>query len=315
MSLVASAVRVARITWQTTDSVGMRIFAASIAYRAVFTVVSFLSSALLIVWLLGLDVTDTDGVASLLNELPDDVEQVVVARAERTVESGALGVKVAGFVGLALSIFGMAGGFAAVFDALNRIFGTYRYTRLTVRYARATLLASATVLLAGSAFVVAVLGSATGSALLDLLGLEALAPLADNVVRSSISFALVAAAFALVLRWGSFARPPWVDVLSAAAVAGASWVAMTIALLAFSNVLQPLEAYGALAFAVGLLLYGYATSYLLLLVALFSPMLGSIPTRLVGRGPIRFELAGGVTFVDPDHGPRTRWWKRFVGTE
>ncbi len=304
MRLVTSATRVARITWQTTDAVGMRIFAASIAYRAVFTVVSFLSTALLVVWLLGLDLADTEGVATLVGELPDDVEQVVIDRALRTTDSSLLGVRVAGFVGLVFSVFGMAGGFASIFDALNRIFGTYRYTRLTVRYGRAMVLAFAAVALAGAAFFVAALGSRTGMAALDLVGLDALAPLADGVVRLTLSFVLVAGAFVLVLRWGSYARPPWGDVLASAFVAGVAWVAMTVALLTFTGLVKPLEAYGALAFTVGLLLYGYATSYLLLLVALFSPMLGSLLPALLGRQHVRYELAGGVSFADPDAAPR-----------
>ncbi|MCB0879189.1 MAG: YihY/virulence factor BrkB family protein [Thermoleophilia bacterium] len=298
MKLIASAMQAARIVWQTTDAVGMRIFAASIAYRAVFTVLSFMSTALLVVWLLGLDVAGTDGVGRMLAELPDDVEAVVIERAQRTIDAHRLNVQVAGFVGLALSIYGMAGGFAAIFDALNRIFGTYRYTRLTVRYARAMVVATASVALAGTGFVIYALGSTTGKLVLDVLNLEALAPLAEDAVRMTISFLLVSAAFALILRWGSYARPPWTDVAATALLSGASWLAMTIALFAFSAMLNPLETYGTLAFAIGLLLYGYATSYLLLLAALFSPTFGSVLDRLTGRGPLRLELAGGVTLVD-----------------
>lgn len=305
-----------RVFWQTNGRIGIRIFAASIAYRAVYTALAFLSTAVLLMWLLGIDVAQSQGVGKLLADLPSDVEQVVVQRAQRTVDSSQqLDVQVAGWIGLALSIYGMAGGFAAVFDALNRVFRTYRYTPFVRRYARATLLATITVAIAGSAFVIASLGTSSGQNLLDALNLSALAPFADDVIRLVVSYLLGSVAFMIVLRWGSYARPPWLDVVATALLTGAAWLVMTLALLAFAALVHPLQAYGALAFAIGLLTYGYATSYLFLLAALFSPTFGSVLRWLLRRGPIRLELAGGVPLGDPDAPPRVPvtdrargWW-------
>lgn len=280
-----------RRIWRHLDSLGMRIYASSIAYRAVFSSVAFLSTIVLAARMVGVD-TEKLQSSGMLGSLSPDLEAAVMARAEHALDGPLDNVVAAGIAGFLLGLYGMAGGFAAVCDALNRIFGTYRYTRLTKRYLRGGLLAVTYVFLFGGAATFGVIASTSGQRLLDALGLELLGSVAAASIAIAMAVMLVLVAFALLLRYGSFARPPWLHVVAGAIVGGGLFVLMTGGMFAYVELIRPFAEYGALAAAVGILLYGYFSAYLLLLVAVFSPTLGSGLEFLLGRGPLRFELAG-----------------------
>ena len=120
------------------DDVGVRLYAAAIAYRTIFSVIAFMSTFVLVAMLLGLDAGELR-ILDSTNEIPqlsDDIETVARERVARTLELGSSSVIVAGLIGFSLGIYGMSGGFAAICDVLDRIHGTNRYVRLTVRYIR-----------------------------------------------------------------------------------------------------------------------------------------------------------------------------------
>jgi uncharacterized BrkB/YihY/UPF0761 family membrane protein len=282
-----------RTAMRDADRAGLRIYATSLAYRALFTVISLLSVLVLASWVLK-DYVDGSTVDRLLNTLPSDVQQAVNERAHRTLDGPVSNVVLAALLGIVLSLWGMAGGFAAVFDALNRIYGTYKYTRYTVRYLRATFIAMVFMAFAGSAFLVAALSTEVGEVVLETLHLNFLVGLTGATFRIVSAFILAIGAFGIVYRWGSFARPRWTDVIASALLAGSAWTLMSVGLFFVLDYTSPFDTYGALASAVTVLLYGYWTSYLLFIAALFSPALGSVIDYLLGRGHFRFELAPGA---------------------
>jgi uncharacterized BrkB/YihY/UPF0761 family membrane protein len=294
LMLMLSWTALCRRVWRHLDGLGMRIYASSIAYRAIFSTVAFLSTIVLIARLLDVQLSKARS-SVLFDALSPEMRDTVIRRAEHTINGPFGDVLTAGIVGFLIGLYGMAGGFAAICDALNRIFDSYRYTKVTRRYLRGALVAFMFIILFGSAALLGAITSSGGQALLDALGLQVLAGVAAATISAAVAIVLVLIGFALLLRYGSFARPPWLHVLASAVVGGGLLILMTIGMGAYVQLIGPFAEYGALAGAVGILLYGYLSAYLLLLVAVFSPTLGSGLEFLLGRGPLRFELAGDTS--------------------
>lgn len=259
------------------DQVGVRLYAAAIAYRTIFSLLAFLSTILLVLSLSGIDASELR-VQSDRVEVRSELEGIAYDRAARSLELGQSSVVVAGLVGLVLGLYGMAGGFAALCDVLDRIHGSHRYRRLTFRYLRGGFVALVFTTLAFVAIAAFALTTSFGEFVLDAIGLSVLEGAMYFMVGTIIPLVAILVAFAFVLRYGSHARPPMSQVLVGAAVAGVGWMLLLFGFLAFVSLMQPFHTYGAMASSVSLLLFGYLQSYLLVLVAMFGAELVWIAT-------------------------------------
>jgi uncharacterized BrkB/YihY/UPF0761 family membrane protein len=267
------------------DEVGVRLYAAAIAYRTIFSLVAFSSTLVLLALVLDVDV-GSSGVSTALEPLPEDVATITVDRVERTLELGDDTVVVAGVVGIALGIAGLSSGFAAICDVLDRVHGVQRYTGFTSRYVRGAAVAAVFAALAVVAGALLVAGTRLGEAVLDALGLPAPGGVVTGTLLVAAASLTVALALGFVLRWGSHARPPWPEVSVGAVLGGAASVLLFFGFALAIALFQPFAAYGALASAVTLLVYGYAQAYVLIVTALFAPVAASCTRSLaafVGR--------------------------------
>ncbi len=251
------------------DTAGVRIYAAAIAYRTIFSLVAFASTIVLVLYALGMDGVDVARHGGDVPAVPNDVEAVVRSRLSRTLDLGAGSVIAAGLAGFAFGVYGMSGGFAAICDVLDRVHGTQRYVRLTLRYLRGAGVALVFVALASVAIVLISLSTATGKWLLRHVGLAEMSGAISFVVMALVPCVALLVAHAFVLRYGSHARPPWREVVVGAIVAAASSVLLVFGFIAAVRLFDAWQTYGVLASAVVLLLFGYLQAYILVCCALF----------------------------------------------
>lgn len=284
--LVADGIEWTRDASHRLDQVGVRLYAAAIAYRTIFSLIAFLSTFVLAGTLIGINAADLRESAPAAPQLvaADDTSDTPAAeladlgdiardRAARTYELGSTPAWVAGLLGLALGLYGMAGGFAAICDVLDRIHGTHRYRRLTLRYVRGAGVAFVFVVLVLVAVVTLALSTTLGEFVLSLVGLDELEGLVAVLLGIVVPSAAILLAFGFVLRYGSHARPPGREVVIGAVVAGGAWLLLFQGFLVAAVLFKPFQAYGTFATSIALLLFGYLQAYLLIVVALFGPEL------------------------------------------
>ncbi len=255
--------RISHVVFERTDEAAVRTYAASIAYRAIVAAVSLASVVLLMGEASGFELRE-------LGILPPDLQAAAEAQAARVEQLSGSTVAIVGLVGVGFTAWGLASGFAALYDALNRIHGTHRYRTFVMRYGRALLVALAFSLLMFVAFSVLVAGSSIGREVFEVIGLERVGRLVAALLVLAAMLVLAPVAFTLLLRYGSIARPAWTECATAGTVTGIGWVVMTLCLLAIVEFVGAYRAYGALAIALTLMLYVYWTSYLLFTSVLFA---------------------------------------------
>jgi uncharacterized BrkB/YihY/UPF0761 family membrane protein len=290
----------ARQIFRATDAAGVRVYAASIAYHAIVVIVSFLTVGLFL-W----DRLGGDDVPAMFERLPGNVTDIAQTQALRLEDAQQQAVLITGLVAIGFGIYGLASGFAAVYDALNRIHGTYRYVPWMRKYLRAGAVALAFT----STMVLAALITAAASSIqhevLSTIGLGFVSPLFDLLIATCASVIMVLAAFTFVLRWGSRARPPWSEVMLGAAVATIIWLLFVLGFVAVIELAGPYAEYGALASALVMLLFAYWSAYLLLCCALFAAPVIALPVvqALAIRPPI---VAPGGSRLHIPHRRRRR---------
>lgn len=272
------------------DTAGIRVYAACIAYRTVYSVIAFGSTLVLLAGMLNIRISSRS-TRTALASIPDDLRTIMVRRLEEATNLAGSHALIAGLIGLAFGVYGMAGGFAALADVLDRIHGTHTYHRLTIRYLRGALVAVVAVTFTTVGGVALAAGTSLGMDIFAALGLEWTGRITITVLRMAVVCASIVAAFAFLLRWGSHARPPWAEVITGAIVGAAGWIALTTGFFAVVTLMQPFSAYGAFASVIALLMFGNLQAYLLLMSALFGPLFASIPRALTGQGSINASLA------------------------
>lgn len=248
------------------DAASVRLYAAAVAYRTIFSVVAFTATVILIGYLLGIDTSKLGREESRSGAL----EAIARDRMEAAIELGSTSIILAGVVGLGIGLYGMSGGFAAICEVLDRIHGTQRYVRMTVRYLRGALVATVFVGLISVAVLLLSITRSLGDFVLGALGLQRIAGLTAFVLGIVIPAIAVYTAFVFANRYASHARPPWWQALTGALVATIAWIVLFFCFVEFTTLVRPFDTYGALASAVALLLFGYMQAYVLILTNLFA---------------------------------------------
>jgi membrane protein len=256
-----------------TDEANVRLYAAAIAYRSIFSFLAFMTTvAVLGLMLFGVapgELRGSLGVTGDIPGIPKDIEQVAIERAARTVELGASSAWVAGILGFGAGLYTLAGGFAALCEVLDRIHGTHSYRKLTRRYLRGTGIAVVFLALTFVALVTLFVSTEVGQQVFGLLGFERLSDAWTFLLRFVVPVAALLVAFAFVLRYGCHARPPWAEVLPGASVITIAWLGLLSAFLAYISLVGGFEFYGALGSVVAVLLFGYAQAWIVILAVLF----------------------------------------------
>ena len=270
------------ITWcrdasRRMDTAGVRLYAAAIAYRTIFSVVAFTATISLLAFVIGLDVDDVQVGDT---EAVGNIENIARERLAAALDFGAGSVIAAGLIGFAVGIYGMAGGFAAIQDVLDRIHGTQEYRRLTVRYLRGAGVAVVFVALISIALALLALTRSVGDFVFGALSLERVAGATGVLLGIIIPAIAIFLAFLFVNRYGSHARPRWTQAIVSALVAGTAWILLFVGFVTFTQLTTPFDTYGALASAVGLLLFGYFQAYVLILTNLFAVELLKVASLL-----------------------------------
>jgi uncharacterized BrkB/YihY/UPF0761 family membrane protein len=262
---VGEAWRLWRAVLLRIDSASVRIYAADIAYHAVVAVVSLATLLLVIGDRLGIDFIDNQ-----LQRLPDDLESAAAFQSQRVDRLSDSNVALLGIAGLVIAGWGLASGFAAVYDALNGIYGTHRYRSFFARYARALLLAIACTFGLTLALIPLALDASIEGQVFSAIGLDVVGDVFAFIIELLLLSVGGAVAFALVIRYGSAARPSWTECVTAASVTVAGWVPLTLGMWIAVEYLGAYRGYGALAIFVASMLYAYYTCYVLLTSALFA---------------------------------------------
>jgi uncharacterized BrkB/YihY/UPF0761 family membrane protein len=253
------------------DEASVRLYAAAIAYRTLFSLIAFLSTFALMAYLLGIEPGEVRGAQPAEDGtwLPSDVEEIALEHAAASLDRGFRTAWIAGLIGFLLGLYTLASGFAALCDVLDRIHGVHEYRRMSRRYLRGAGVALLFLLFAIVAAGALLLTTGFGDFVFGQLGFEVLSSLWTLLFRFVIPMCAVVITFGFVLRYGSHARPPWREVLPGAAVGSGLWLLMFSGFLGYIVIFDGFDAYGALATSVGLLLFGYLQAYLIIGVAMF----------------------------------------------
>lgn len=257
--------QLSRIVFERTDEAAVRTYAASIAYHAVVATTSLLTVLLFLANSLGMQ-----QLRERVEELPPDLRRLAEEQAQRIDGLNDSTITVLSLLGLVIASWGLASGFAALYDALNRIYGTHRYRTYPQRLGRALLVAIFFSLAMLVAFSAAAAGSAVGRGTFDVIGLELVGTLVAILLRLTAMLVLAPIVFLLLLRYGSSARPPWSECITAGVVTGAGWILLTIGLLAVAELVAAFRGYGAITIMLLAMLYVYWTSFLLFTSSLFA---------------------------------------------
>jgi uncharacterized BrkB/YihY/UPF0761 family membrane protein len=260
-----------------TDEAAVRTYAASVAYRAIIAAVSFITLTYFFA-----DVAGLQGIAEAV-DLPKEFQDAAALQAERIGQLSDSTVALVGIIGLCIGSWGLASGFAALYDALNRIHGTHHYRTWMRRYGRALLVATVFSVLMFIAFVLLAAGTSLGRGIFEAIGLELVGTLVAIVLALASMLVFAPIAFTLLLRYGSEARPAWSECATAGVITGIGWVVMTLLLLALAELFGVYRIYGASAIGLTVMLYVYWTSYLLFTSVLFARAVADEVLRLHAR--------------------------------
>lgn len=269
-----------RILFQRIDDAAVRTYAASIAYHAILALVSFSS---VVLFLVQVGIGDLALGTSSGQRIPKDLRDAATAQAERIEDLNSTGVALLTLLGVIIGLFGLASGFAALFDALNRIHGTHRYASMMVRYGRALVVAVCFVSAFTFALLVVAASTAAGTEFFEALGIPFVGVLASGLLLFVVVLALVPVTFMLLLRYGSRARPPMAQCAAAGTVSGWGTLLFSVVFLAFVALAEPYRMYGAMGSALVILVFAYWSSYLMLASVIFAEEFATYGRIWLGR--------------------------------
>lgn len=276
------------------DAAGIRVYAGCIAYRSIFSLIAFASTLMLIFQTIDVPFRG-DSSLRALDRVPHDVRDVLIGRLDQAQQIAGSHAAIAGFIGLMLGVFGMAGGFAALTEVLDRIHGVHEYRRQWQRYLRGGAIALVSVSLTTVALIALAAGTSLGEDIFQALGLDWAGRVTMTLVRIALAIISITGAFVFLMRWGSHARPPWQDVVASAIVATTGWLLLVMGFFGTVALLQPFSVYGALASAISLLMFCYLQAYIMLTSAMFAPSLSSLAASLMGHGSFTPRIAADRT--------------------
>ena len=270
----------AKVVFLRIDDAAVRTYSASIAYHAILAFVSFSS---VVLFLVQVGLGDEELGRRSGQRLPQDLRDAASAQAERIEDLSSTGVVVLTVLGVLIGLFGLASGFAALFDALNRIHGTHRYASMVARYGRALVVAVCFVTAFTFALGVVAASTAAGAEYFEALGLPVIGILASGLALLLVVLVLVPLTFMLLLRYGSRARPPLVQCAAAGTVSGWGTLLFSVAFLAFVALAEPYRMYGAMSTALVILVFAYWATYLLLASVIFAEEFATYGRIGIGR--------------------------------
>lgn len=218
-------------------------------------------------------------ISLLLALIPETVVGVVEEQLDRFAFASPSELGWSFALGLGVSLLSASAAIRALIDALNAIFRTAE-TRGFLKIVGMTCvftLATELFMLASIALVVALpLGA-------RMLGLEAYTSTALDVARWPILFCISAIGMTMVLRFGPCrAAPRWRHAATAAAIAAALWIAMSIGFDAvFRSLTVTSPGHGSLGAIVAFMTWLWLSAAILLTCARFLPHARNVPTRLV----------------------------------
>jgi uncharacterized BrkB/YihY/UPF0761 family membrane protein len=261
------------IVWARTvshrmDETGVRLYAAAIAYRTIFAILALSSTVgIILIIVLG---PDADAIRPASESgVADDLTEVGRERAARTLELGAGPAWVAASIGLAVGLYTLAGGFAALCDVLDRVHGTHTYRRYSMRMLRGAGIAVIALVIIAVALASFIVTTELGEFVFGIAELDLLSGATTLVLAVLVPSVTLLGSMILLLRYGSHARPAWGQVIPGGIVATAAIAVTFGGFVTYARFLHGFEAYGALAGAIAVLVFGYLLGYIIILTALF----------------------------------------------
>jgi membrane protein len=248
--------------------------AAELAYRFMFATFPF---AIFVVALSGfmagwLGIADPSSriIGAIGNSLPADLIGPVRTQLEQALSETQPQLLSAGAV---VTLYAATGGIDTLMKAMNRAYGVPETRPIVTRIALAALLT----VLGGAAvvvsFVAVVGGTLVTQRLIDGIGLGQAWP-ALSLLRWPISFVLLVAAVAALLRYAPCYRTPWRPAAIAATVFAIVWLVVTYGFgLYVARFASYGATYGALAGVIVLMLWFYLTAFVLLCAAELAALL------------------------------------------
>jgi uncharacterized BrkB/YihY/UPF0761 family membrane protein len=285
------------------DELGVRLYAAAIAYRTIFSLIAFLSTFGFIALALGLtpgSIRDSSSPHRDIGGVSSDIEKVGWEKIATTLQMGNLSAAVAGTIGFLVGLYTLSAGFAALCEVLDRVHNVHTYRRMSRRYIRGAGMSLLFLLLASITGTLLLLTTGFGEFVFGELGLEIISKTWKFVFRVVIPACALVITFGFVLRYGSHARPPWGQVLPGAAVGSAAWLLLLAGFVSYAKFFNGFEGYGALASAIAVLLFGYLQAYIIIGVALFRSEIAMVIALAPG---IRRAKDGASVKIDLSRGP------------
>ncbi|MEY1555003.1 YihY/virulence factor BrkB family protein [Yoonia sp. R2331] len=251
-------------TWNVASERHVGLISAGVAFFGIFAIFPAISAVIAIFGLVADPVIVLEQIALMEDIIPQEAYALLVGQMGRLLAAGTGTLGWATFVSIALALWASRAGVAALMGGLNAIADRpprngfkQVIVALTLTICLVALAITAMMAVIIAPIVIAFAPIGAGSALI----LEA--------VRWLVAFCVLYAALALLYRFGPNqrgARIRWFTIGAATAIA--LWIAASAGLSYYlTNFASYNEVYGSLGAVIGMLLWLYITSYLILLGA------------------------------------------------
>jgi membrane protein len=244
-------------------------FAGNLAFQGLFAIFPFLIFLLSLLGMFhaaGLVKSVMDHAASTM---PHDAVKFVGSKILSVAESRARGAfTLSAGIALLLALWGVSGGFRAVMEAVNVVYGVKDRRPFWKKYLISAVLALVSVLLFLAALILIVFGSAIGGAVAQAVGMGSVFRVTWSVVQWPVLLLFLLVAYAVIYYLAPDVQQRF-RLISPGAVAGvALWVLFALAFSVYVNNFGTYnKVYGTLAGLAILLLFMYYSAFILLLGA------------------------------------------------
>lgn len=244
---------------------GVPLLAAGVAFFGLLALVPAISAAAGIYGLVADPATAGDRAAELLAAAPVEVRDLVTGQLESAAEAPEREAGIAAVAGIALALWSASSGMKHLLGAVNRAYDEEETRGFLRLRAMSLLLTVGAVLFVGVTVVVI----AAGPALLAGTSLDEPARIAVGILRWPVLAVAMAAALAVLYRWGADRDDPrWRWAAPGSVIATVAWLAgSALFSLYTANLGTYDETYGSLGAVVVVLLWLFLTAYVVVLGA------------------------------------------------
>lgn len=242
-------------------------FAGALTYSALFALFPFAVFLLSLLGIFHMTQLVSDLTTRLSATMPRSavnlIDKQILGSVARSRATGTF--TVGAIISLLAALWGISGGFRAVMEAMNVVYGVKDSRPFWKKYLISIGLALTTAVLVITALVLVVFGPAIGGAVANLLGLGAAFQWAWNILQWPVLLAFVLAAFGIIYYFAPDVKQELKFVSPGSLVALGLWIVFSLLFSLYVNSFSTYnKSYGAMAGIAILLLYMYYSAFILL---------------------------------------------------